>query len=81
MATLVRFVKDSTGEITAVFPQLNYNSYLYGNTMKDCYMHVGQHGCCSKEWLKDTVSATIVEYADLFHELVSIGYENLRICK
>jgi len=81
MATLVRFVKDSTGEITAVFPQLNYNKRLYGTNKKTCYAHIGQHSVCSKDWLKETVRATIVEYADLFHELVSIGYEPLKICK
>ena len=80
MATLVKFRKDNTGEITAVFPQLKYNKRLYGNNMITSYAHIGQHTGACKEWIKETESANESEYSDLKQELESIGY-NLKICK
>ena len=84
MATLVKFVKDITpdfkGEVTAVFPQLNYNKILYGNVMKNCYTHIGQHNGMHIDWMIEcTTSATPNEYADLKKELESLGYD-LKVC-
>jgi hypothetical protein len=79
--TEVKFVKTKSGEfkgdITAVFP---YEIATMEGDML-CYSHVGQHACCSKDWLKHTVLATPKEYYDLFRELISIGYDDLKIIK
>lgn len=61
------------GAITAVFPTLPGSP-----CMLLCYTHVGQHGSCSLDWLRDTRPATPQEYAALARELEQIGY-NLRI--
>ncbi len=66
MATIVRFVKEKDGDITAVFPQLKYNKHLYGNKMLTCYVHMGQHSSCSTDWIEEkTKPATKKEYSDL----------------
>lgn len=80
MATLVKFVKDETGEVTAIFPQLKCNKRLYGNDMLVSYAHCGQHSAAHKDWIKETTKANSFEYADLKFELQNIGY-NLKICK
>ena len=84
MATLVKFVKDITpdfkGEITAIFPQLNYNKKRFGNRMKVCYAHIGQHNGAQVDWHNaNTIPATENEYQDLKKELEGLGYE-LKIC-
>ncbi len=80
--TKVKFRKDATtSEIFAVFPQLKYNKYLYGNDVLTCYAHLGQHSSCNKEWVKgETKPAKESEYLPLKSELEQIGY-NLKICK
>lgn len=85
MATLVKFRKwkdnKFEGDITAVFPQLNYNKNLYGNFIKTGYAHIGQHTAVSTDWVKtETEPATPEEYSALKAELESIGY-TLKICK
>lgn len=85
MATLVKFRKWTggrfDGDITAVFPQLNYNKRLEGNLVKVGYAHIGQHTAVSKDWVKtETEPATPEEYAALKAELEQIGY-TLKICK
>lgn len=72
--TPVLFRRDKPGthsdEVTAVFPTLPGSP-----RMMTCYAHIGQHGSCSPEWLRnDTVPATPEEYAPLKRELESIGY-------
>ncbi len=87
MATLVKFRKydrmfNDTPEsqlIFAYFPQLTYNKRLYGNEIKTCYDHVGQHSSCHKNYGK-AVPATENEYQDLKKELESLGYD-LKVCK
>ena len=55
MATLVKFRKNNESEaVYAFFPQLNYNSRLYGNKMKVSYEHYGQHGGCHIDYYKES---------------------------
>lgn len=60
------------GDIIAIFPQEPWT-----NDPHTCisYQHLGQHGQCSPDLLRDiTVTAKPEEYAPLWRELVSIGY-------
>ena len=73
--TKVLFVKSEDDEITSVFP------YEVGTNNPDtmmCYAHIGQHGTCSEEWVKESLKENEIvskeEYSDLFKELYSIGY-------
>lgn len=72
---IFRKFKDG-GDILALFPELpGANSWL-----QFCYsyQHIGQHGTASVGIVSDTIPATPEEYAPLFKELESIGY-NLEI--
>ncbi len=69
--------KDS-GEVIALFPDLNYanGAANFGNIMS--YMRVGQHGEAHESLLRERkrfVKATPAEYADLLKELTGIGYD------
>jgi len=77
MATLVKFYleNDGSGDVFAVFPQLNYNKRLYGTTQKQCYAHTGQHSSCTLDYVNGCEMATKSEYSDLLQELKSIGYD------
>lgn len=79
--TEVKFVKsksgDFKGEVTAIFP---YEIANYEGSMM-CYAHMGQHGSCCSEWLNSTTLATEEEYSALLSELISIGYDDLKIIK
>ncbi len=68
--TLVTFYKDADGSILAYFPLENWDSA--GN--KTSYEHVGQHGACSPDYVKELKVAKPAEYADLQQELTSLGY-------
>ena len=74
----VMFVRDDTGEVTAILPDLPANVDRHA-----CYAHIGQHGECSKHWLGDnTRPATMAERADLLAELAGIyKSENIVIIK
>lgn len=76
MATLVKFYKHVDGEVMAFFPQLNYNKQIYGNGMKTCYAHIGQHSACHVDYINDgpVKPATRNDYLPLATELTSIGY-------
>lgn len=67
------------GEIIAIFPAQagDMNPYTTCNS----YMHVGQHGACHVDIIRDTFPAKPEEYQDLLAELVSIGYDDLKIAK
>ena len=41
------------GEVIAIFPNNLYSEVLYGNTMVDSYMHIGQHSACSVELIDE----------------------------
>jgi|688.fasta_scaffold855315_2 hypothetical protein len=61
-------------EVLAIFPNNLYNVLLYGNTMVDCYMHIGQHSACSVELIDELEDASEEQYKDLKIELEEIGY-------
>lgn len=71
--TDVLFLKKD-GEVYACFPKENYNKELYGETLKVCYAHIGQHGSVHVDYVKASKEAVADEYEDLFLELKSIGY-------
>lgn len=75
MATLVKFLKHSEGDLFAYFPQLNYAKMLYGNSQKTCYAHIGQHGACDVAYANECTYANSTEYSALKEELISIGYD------
>lgn len=68
MFRMPRGAGDSS-EVVAVFPGLPGSP-----GMMLCYQHVGQHGSCSREWLRTTRPATLLELQPLRRELESIGY-------
>ena len=70
---------DFKNDVTAVFPTIAADSCGYGEMV--CYAHIGQHSGCSVAWYQNTRSAKPEEYRDLLKELVSIGYDDLRIVK
>ena len=61
-------------EVIAIFPNNLYNEQLYGKTMVDSYMHIGQHSACSVELIDELEDATEEQYKDLKNELENIGY-------
>jgi predicted nuclease of restriction endonuclease-like RecB superfamily len=61
-------------EIIAIFPNELYNKRLYGKTLVNSYMHIGQHSACSKELINELKNATIKQYKELKTELEQIGY-------
>lgn len=66
----------SDGGVIAIFPEDLGDSNVY-TCMS--YMHVGQHGSCDPHVVIQTTKlAKPEEYADLYQELTSIGY-NLKI--
>jgi hypothetical protein len=62
-------------EVIAIFPNNLYNEELYGKTMVDSYMHIGQHSACSVELLDGLQDASEEQYKDLKNELQTIGYK------
>jgi len=76
--TNVVFLKELDGEVFAYFLNENYNKELYGNRVKVCYRHIGQHGSCDVDYAIDCDLASKEEYKDLKEELESIGY-NLNV--
>ena len=72
------FRKEKNGDILAVFP---YEPYNDTHNVMACYVHVGQHGGCHFDYaLKETKPAKPEEYADLYKELESLGY-NIKVVK
>lgn len=61
-------------EVLAIFPHNLYNEELYGNTMVDSYMHIGQHSSCSIDLLHELPDASEDQYKYLKAELEEIGY-------
>ena len=77
--TRVIFRKFSDGEIIAIFPDIESTCNKPWERMS--YLHYGQHGACDHSVVYGTTLATPTEYADLHRELVSIGYDDLKIVK
>ncbi len=61
-------------EVVALFPDEKNER----NGLIMSYMHIGQHGEASTEWIKDGRKVSEKKYADLYKELESIGY-NLEV--
>lgn len=76
--TKVIFRKLRNGEVIALFPQ--EPATRDGWLCVSC-MHVGQHGSADPFTVNDTKPAMHYEYADLYDELKSIGYDDLVVCK
>ena len=76
--TKVIFRKFRNGEVIALFPQKPATASGW-----EClsYMHVGQHGNADPFIVNNTKPAMPYEYADLYNELNSIGYNKLVVCK
>ena len=78
MPTKVIFRKFTDGdkETIALFPELPWT-----NDPSTClsYMHMGQHGAADI-YPYSTVPAKPAEYAELLSELVSVGYDDLKVC-
>lgn len=76
--TKVIFRKFRNGEVIALFPQ---EPATCDGWLCVSYMHVGQHGSADPFIVNDTKPAMPYEYADLYNELKSIGYNDLAVCK
>lgn len=76
--TKVIFRKFRNGEVIALFPQ---EPATCDGWLCVSYMHVGQHGSADPFIVNDTKPAMPYEYADLYNELKSIGYDDLVVCK
>ena len=76
--TKVIFRKFRNGEVIALFPQEPATPDGCGCMS---YMHVGQHGSADPLIVNATRPAMPCEYADLYNELKSIGYNDLVVCK
>ena len=61
------------GTVTAVFP--DEVTHVASTELMTCYGHIGQHGSCSRDWLRTTRPATPEEYASLKSELEAAPYE------
>lgn len=65
--------KNFEPDVFAVFPDeiLTGNSNLF-----DCYQHVGQHGQCHIDYIKESKVATKEQYQELYNELTNlVGYD------
>lgn len=75
METIKVVFKMLQDEVIAIFPDNLYSEELYGKTMVDSYMHIGQHSACSVELLNELQNASEEQYKDLKNELQTIGYK------
>ena len=64
------------GEVIAVFPYV-----IEGSDYVASYMHVGQHSGCAWNINYNSKAATPKQYESLLNELISIGYDNLKVIK
>lgn len=69
--------RDGGYEVIAVFPEMAGDMNPY--TTCAGYVHLGQHTILSTDIMEWTRHARPEEYKDLLAELVSIGYDNLKI--
>lgn len=66
------------GEIIAYFPEIAAD---LNPAHCSSYMHTGQHGAACGYLGNDTVAAKEGEYVGLYHELMAIGYDKLKVIK
>jgi len=71
----VTFYIDPEGSTFAYFPDEIWDN----QNNRTSYAHVGQHGACSPEYVKECKLATLEQYSDLLAELKNTGYDNLRV--
>jgi len=64
--------KDSTTDVFAFFPEMEYND---NPGIKTCYAHIGQHSACHIDYAAECKPADTEHYQQLKEELESIGYE------
>ena len=77
--TPVIFRQSPDGEVIALFPATPADT---SGSLCSSYQHVGQHGAANDLLVVTTTKlAKPEEYADLLAELVSIGYDDLKIYK
>lgn len=73
----VQFRKfNKNNEVIAILPDLKANRNYYMS-----YLHIGQHGECSKDLHRSTTIAAESEYKELLKELIFIGYTDLKVVK
>jgi len=74
--TPVLFRKFKDGNVIALFPTI-----LCNTNVSTClsYMHIGQHGNASVNLIYETKLAKPDEYKSLLDELISIGYDDLKV--
>ena len=73
MKTKVIFRKFEDEEVIAIFPEESFDDKYSDLCMS--YMHIGQHGACSKAIIHELRQTITSEYIDLYKELESICYE------
>ena len=67
------------GQVIAFMPALiGDNDYF--NTCES-YMHIGQHSSADVELCSRLKPASLEQYTPLLNELVSIGYDDIKIAK
>jgi len=67
-------------ELIAIFSQLPGTNNYYLDCLS--YQSIGQHGACSITYIKNmTVPADRKEYKKLLSELITMGYDDLKVCK
>ena len=76
MATPVIFRKFKEGDLIALFPTIPADMDM-GHCQS--YQHVGQHGAADLGIIYETKPAPLYEYTGLLLELISIGYDDLKV--
>lgn len=77
--TPVIFRKFNSGSVIAILPTILGTADYWTCAS---YMHIGQHsGCDPVGLIRMTKPATEMEYSDLLEELISIGYDDLKVYK
>ena len=67
----------SMDDVIAIFPELPGDMEWWTCLS---YAHIGQHGSCDINIIRETYPALPITYAPLLQELESLGY-NLKVCK
>lgn len=69
---IFRVAKDASREVVALFPA---EAGTNDPWTCSCYVHMGQHGSASVDYVHASRLAKPQEYRDLAHELERIGYK------
>jgi hypothetical protein len=78
MTTPLVFRTFPEGDTIALFPTIPATQ-----PGEDCesYMHIGQHGAATPDLVRFTHQATQAQANELMQELVTIGYDDLKVYK